>query len=65
MKDEVFYQKFGPLLLEAAVDLILDEINLLRTKAGLSEKTKQQMVDTLSNKIDSLTSLKVSHDGTV
>jgi len=51
---EDFYKKFGPLLLEAVVDLILDEVNLLRTKAGLSERTKQQMVDGLIDKWNSL-----------
>ena len=48
---EDLYQKFGPQLLEALVKLMLQEINLLRIEAGLTERTSQQLIDALSAKL--------------
>lgn len=46
------YRAFGPKLIEAFADLVLDEINALRNIAGLNERTKQQMADALKSKLD-------------
>lgn len=46
------YQKFGPLLVEAVVLVIKDEINILRTTAGLAPRTGQQIINAISEKLD-------------
>jgi len=51
---EELYQKFGPKLVDAVVQVILDEINILRVEAGLSERTGPQVVDVLNAKVDSI-----------
>lgn len=38
------------MLLEAIVLVVLDEVNLLRAKAGLSGRTKQKMRDAIEAK---------------
>ncbi|MBA7625084.1 hypothetical protein ES703_32505 [subsurface metagenome] len=43
------YQKFGPLLLEALIDAMLDEVNELRTKAGLPLRTKEYFLGRSNN----------------
>jgi hypothetical protein len=52
MTREEIYRHFGPQLLEALALTIKDEINLLRVKAGLPERTTQQLVDTLETKLN-------------
>jgi len=52
-RDEL-YERFGPLLIEAIVLIIKDEINLLRQQHDLSERTNQQIIDTISNKLSIL-----------
>lgn len=52
-RDEL-YRKFGPILIEALVLIIKDEINLLRTEHGLSERTNQQLMDAIENKLNNL-----------
>lgn len=49
------YQKFGPLLIEALALIIKDEINELRAEQGMPEKTEQDILDTLDNKLNTLT----------
>jgi len=51
---EELYRAFGPQLLEAIVVIIKDEINLLRQQAGLPERTNQQIINAIKNKLDSL-----------
>lgn len=51
---EVLYRKFGPLLLEAIVRTVLQEINILRTAQGLPLRTLEQVSDTLNTVVDSL-----------
>ena len=51
---EELYQKFGPKLVDAIVQVILDEINILRVEAGLPERTGAQVVDALNTKVDSI-----------
>ena len=51
---ESLYIRFGPQLIEALALVIRDEINVLRVLAGKSERTKQQIIDAVSNKLDTL-----------
>lgn len=48
------YQKFGPMLIEALVLIIKDEINILRQEIGLSERTDQQILNAIDNKLETL-----------
>jgi hypothetical protein len=48
---EELYQKFGPKLIDALVQLILEQFNTLRVKNGLSELTGQQVLDSLADKL--------------
>lgn len=52
-RDELF-RIFGPLLLEGFLEMILSEINLLRTNAGLPPRTKQQVYDEIMNHTSTL-----------
>ena len=54
MTREKLYRYFGPKLIEAVVLIIKDEINILRTKAELPERTNKQIITAISNKLDSL-----------
>ena len=54
MDRDKLYEHFGPMLLEATARVILDEINVLRIEAGLSERTIDQVITALKNKYDSL-----------
>jgi hypothetical protein len=49
------YQAFGPKLIEVIVDIVMDEINILRSKANLAPRTKQQLVDALKTRLDDTT----------
>jgi len=48
---EDLYRKFGPQLIEALVLIIKDEINILRGEAGLPERTNQQIMDAIDNRL--------------
>jgi len=48
---EDLYRKFGPQLVEALVLIIRDEINTLRGKVGLPERTNQQIMDAIDNRL--------------
>lgn len=48
---EMLYQQFGPKLVEAVVLIVKDEINLLRLQVGLPERTNQQLLDAIDNKL--------------
>ena len=48
------YKKFGPLLMDSIVQIIKDEINILRVKAGLPERTNEQLVNTINTKLDGM-----------
>ena len=48
---EDLYRKFGPQLIEALVLIIKDEINTLRGEAGLPERTNQQIMDAIDNRL--------------
>lgn len=52
-RDKLF-QQFGPILLEAFCEMILSEINILRTRAGLPPRTKQQVIEEINNHLSTL-----------
>lgn len=52
-RSEVF-QLFGPKLLEAFLELILSEVNDLRTRRGLEPRTKQQIYEQLKDQAAAL-----------
>lgn len=52
-RDELF-RKFGPLLLEAIVDFLLDNVNTLRRNQGMPEITKDEYLQLLLNHITEL-----------
>lgn len=46
---DVTYQKFGPLLMEALFDTMLEEVNDLRVNAGLQPRTKSYFLGKANN----------------
>ena len=51
-RDELYHQ-FGPLLIEALVDILLEEITELAVKSKTMAKTKQQVMDAVDVKFKS------------
>lgn len=51
---EELYRAFGPKLIEAIVRITRNEINALRTHAGLSERTDQQILNAVSQELASM-----------
>lgn len=47
-RDEVF-ELFGPKLLEGFCEMLLSELNILRTQAGLPPRTKEQVYTEIMN----------------
>jgi hypothetical protein len=56
-RDDIF-RKFGPRLFEALVRLMLAEINELRSRAGLTEKTEKDFLNGLDEKNQNVTKYK-------
>ena len=54
MNREELYRQFGPILVEAIVLIMMDEINILRAEHGLSPRTKQQLINAIENKLSGL-----------
>lgn len=52
-RDELF-RKFGPLFVEAMSLMVLDSINELRVKAGLTPYTKDQVISKIENHLSTL-----------
>ncbi|GAI41099.1 unnamed protein product [marine sediment metagenome] len=52
-RDEL-YRRFGPILLEAVMLVILEHINVLRKEQGMPEITKQDLLDSLNNHLNEL-----------
>jgi len=52
-RDELF-QQFGPLLIEALFDFLLDNVNALRKEQGMPEITKNEYLTLLSNHVTEL-----------
>lgn len=63
MSRDELYGKFGPVLLEAIVGITLNEINVLRTAAGLPLRTKQQINDAIENELSQLPEYDWMQDG--
>ena len=53
IKDKL-YRKFGPKLIDALVQVILDEINLLRAELELSPRTGEQIIGAIINKLENI-----------
>lgn len=51
---EELYRMFGPKLIEAIVLIIRDEINLLRAQHSLPERTNQDIINALENKLSGI-----------
>ena len=54
MTREELYQKFGPKLVDAFAQVVLDEVNLLREHVGLPVRNSAQLVDAISNKLENI-----------
>lgn len=52
-RDELF-AKFGPLLVEAITDFLLDNVNALRQEQGMQPITKDEYLNLLLNHITEL-----------
>lgn len=52
---DVTFEKFGPLLLEAICESLLEEINALRIANGLPAETFASFMGTLNNSLNHLT----------
>ena len=48
-RDEL-YEKFGPAIVEAVVQVMLEELNLIRTELALANRTTQQLLDAVEAK---------------
>jgi len=55
MDREELYKSFGPVLVEAIVRIMLDEINILRQQAGLPLRTVEQVQTAIADKLSNLT----------
>lgn len=53
-KRETVYRQFGPKLIEAVVETMRDEINVLRVEKGLPARTEEQIVGAIQVKLQSL-----------
>jgi len=51
---DTVYRKFGPLMLEALFDNMLEEINELRTRASLPARPKDQFLGSAHNHLSHL-----------
>lgn len=54
MTRDQLYQRFGPKLIEAIVLVVKDELNLLRSQCELPERTNQNIIDAVSNKLSNI-----------
>ncbi len=52
-RDEL-YRHFGPILLEAMVLVLLNQINILRHQQGMPKITEQDLIDSLNNHLSEL-----------
>lgn len=54
MTREQLYQQFGPKLIDALTQVMLDEINLLRAEHDLAQRNGAQLVDAIANKLENI-----------
>jgi len=59
-RDDLF-RKFGPLLTEAFMILIYEEVNRIRRHVGMPEITKQDVLDQLNNYLSELEPYEWTH----
>lgn len=62
MTREQLYHRFGPKLIDALTQVVLDEINLLRAEVGLPERTGQQVINVIANKLENIPDYDWMHD---
>ena len=53
-RKKLYCDRFGPKVMEAVVLIIKDEINLLRAEHNLPERTNQQIIEAINNKLSSM-----------
>lgn len=53
-KRDELYEKFGPTLLEAIVRTIIEDLNRIRTTAGMVQITKEMFMDQIENNLSHL-----------
>ena len=58
MTKEELYQRFGPKLIDALTQVILDEVNLLRVEVGLVPRTGEQVVNAIAGKLENIPDYK-------
>lgn len=51
---EELYRKFGPVIMEAIVLIVKDEINVIREQLGMPGRTNQQLMNAVETKLNSL-----------
>lgn len=51
---ETLFRQFGPKLLEAMFLVLIDQINLLRSKQNLKSITMQEIIDLIDNRVESI-----------
>ena len=51
---ENLYRKFGPMIVEAIVLVIKDEINLIRAELNLPKRTDAQLMNAIETKLNGL-----------
>lgn len=54
MQRDELYRHFGPILLEAMVLVLLNQVNILRHEQGMPKITEQDLIDSLNNHLSEL-----------
>ncbi len=54
MTREELYRRFGPKLIDALAQVMLDEINILREEVTLPEREPQQMIAAIANELENI-----------
>jgi len=54
MPRQTFDDRFGPKVVEAIVLVIKDEINLLRAQHSLPERTNEQIISAIEDKLETI-----------
>jgi len=52
MKKEELMQYFGPKLIDAILQVFLEELNIVRTRQGMAEKTEVEIINKISKMLD-------------
>jgi len=54
MKKEELMQYFGPKLIDAILQVFLEELNIVRTRQGMAEKTEVEIINKLEKRFNPL-----------